>query len=65
MSKQGKKVELNKELKDAGFKLVGKPVSNKFIHPKFGEVNFNTLTVKQAERMLANKFPYLAKSTKE
>lgn len=65
MAAQGKKVELNKELKDAGFKLVGKPVSNKFIHPKFGEIDFKKLTVKQAERMVANKFPYLSKSKKE
>ncbi|MEM7551726.1 MAG: hypothetical protein AAF363_18725 [Bacteroidota bacterium] len=56
-----KKIELNKELTDAGFSVKGKPLSSKFVHGKFGLIDFKKISVKQAERLVKAEFEYLTK----
>ena len=63
--KPRKKIELNKELIEAGFKVKGNPVSSKFISRKFGNIDFRTMKVKQAESLIIRDFPYLSKSSKK
>tara|TARA_R110001599_G_scaffold332511_1_gene547988 strand:- start:32867 stop:33073 length:207 start_codon:yes stop_codon:yes gene_type:complete len=53
-----KALVLNPSL-DGKYKIVGKPVQ-RFEHPRFGRIDFATLTEQQAEALAKHKdFPYL------
>ncbi|GHE64921.1 hypothetical protein [Roseivirga thermotolerans] len=44
------------------FKIVGNPVGQRFEHPRFGRIDFEKLTLQQAEALAKSKhFPYLEK----
>ncbi|NVJ47295.1 MAG: hypothetical protein HWE07_09210 [Cytophagia bacterium] len=59
MGKQ--KYKLNPEL-EGKVRIVGNPVSNKFNHHLFGLIDFENMSLKQAEILASNdKFPYLEK----
>ncbi len=60
MAKPFDKKLVNRDLAE-GFKVVGNPKYLHFSKAPFGEVNFETLTVKQAEKLVADGFPYLQK----
>lgn len=53
--------DLSKSVQDAGFAIVGSLNSAKFVHPRFGLIDFRNMKVKQAEYLVANGFEHLKK----
>lgn len=56
-----KQLKLAPEL-EGKFKIVGNPVGQRFEDPRFGRIDFEKLTLQQAEVLAkTDKFPYLEK----
>lgn len=56
----GKKIELRKEVAEK-YEVINKPVSNRFVDPVFGLIDFSEMTLKTATTLVrSGKFQYLA-----
>ena len=53
-------IKLTKAIEDAGIELVKQPVGVKGNYGTFGDVDFDSLTVPQAQKLVRKGFPYLA-----
>jgi hypothetical protein len=67
--KQPKGLDLNKALPAETaeqFKVVGLETrqSTKVVSPKYGEVDFKTLSIKTAESLIKKGFPFIVKKAK-
>lgn len=58
MAKKKKNIALNTAIADQ-FKIKGNPISHKFVDPKYGLIDFTTMTIKQATILVNNGFPFL------
>ena len=47
------------------YQIANKPISGKFVDPKFGEIDLYELNLKQADALFQRGFPYLMRKTKK
>lgn len=47
------------------YQVANKPVSGKFVDPKYGEINLYEITLRQADALVKRGFPYLAEKNKK